>query len=104
MGDGLGKGWGESRILDGCVGRIHVMKLAVGGAVNLLEMLIKGLETQEICVRGGRCCWFWDDHTEKGLYLFLVRGRCLLRAFNLSEISRFSRKRMLGLDESLVVI
>lgn len=80
------------------------MELAVGEAINLLEMLTKGLKGQEICVWGGQMLLVLGWTCREGLYLFLVRGRYFQRAFNLSEISRFSRKRRLGLDESPVVV
>lgn len=38
----------------------------------------------------GRCFWFWDE----GLYLLLVRGIFLLRAFNiLRDLRVFQREK-----------
>lgn len=80
------------------------MELAAGGTINLLEMLIKGLKTQEICVwggqtllvlgwtyRGGCTCSWWGADVCWGPLVF-------------SETLGFSRKRRLGLDESPVVV
>lgn len=41
---------------------------------------------------------------QRGAVLVLCEGQMLAEAFNLSEISRFSRKRRLGLDDSPAVV
>lgn len=80
------------------------MELGAGGAINLLKMLMKGLKTQEICVWGGQMLLGLGWTCREGLYLLLVRADVCWGHLIFSEISGFSRKRRLGLDESPVVV